>query len=350
MKKHGLQLSSLTLILLTTAIASYASDAEVNTIQSLDGPYVVTSNLQSNSLSFCPITESTGGLSACTLFTPTVNGSNLLSSPAGSTFDASTNTLYIANQGNNMITICTYSSSLSSATCYNATDSTFSTPSGASIAGDYLYITNNYGQNVSVCPLDSSGGIAGSCTSNPSGTNYVSGIAISNTSVYVSGDDSPNSGQQLSQCTASGTSLTNCLNPNPPLGTGGIEGPPGLAITSDGNYLYAGSAYHNHVTLCPTNDFSSCYAIYDDSFILPTTLALYTAPSSAGGNTYLYVASYGDQTGAFSAGTYTVSICPIVNDILDDPGQVSCTAFTNDPSFSANGNQNLNGITVIAPA
>lgn len=361
MKKHGLQLSSLTLILLTTAIASYATDAEVTTIESLDGPYVVTSNLQSNSLSFCPITESTGALNTCTLFTPAVNGSNLLSSPAGSIFDASTNTLYVANQGNDTVTICTYSSSLSSATCQNTQDSTFNTPSAVAVSADgsYLYVTNgDAAQSISSCPLYSSGDnvgqISGSCTStqvnygDDNGINNVSGIAVLNNSIAYA--TTASDAGQLSTCTIANSMLNQCNYTYTPTGQGYLEGATGIALTADGDYLYAGSAYHNHVTLCPTDDFSACYAIYDDSFILPATVALYTAPSSAGGNTYLYVASYGEQTGEFSAGTYTVSICPVVNDILNDPEQTSCTAFTNDPSFSANGNQNLNGITVIAPA
>ena len=232
-------------------------------------------------VSICPINND-GSLGTCT----TTDGNGTFNTPFGISINAQGTAAYLANSGNNTVSICSIiqdgTGSLDNCITSNG-NGTFDYPIGISLnpAGTYLYVANNGAiiPTISICPVIQTGSnfSLGTCTTT----------------------------------TGNGT-------------FGGGFGLQGISFNADGTYAYAPA--NTWVSICPvlqdgSGNFGSCQKTFGNgTFINPQGVSFNSA------NTYAYVGNY-----IINQHSGTVSVCPVLQDGSGNFG--TCTTSDGNGTF-----------------
>lgn len=248
---------------------------------------------------------------------------------------------YVANEGNNTVSICPVNSDASLGACSASNGGgTFSQPLGVSLsANGFAYVANLSGNsdgNVSICSVNSNDGSLESCTTSNGGTDptlsflYPTATALNaaNTFLYASNFGNDTFGIAICPMNNDG-SLGPCTSSD---GSGTVSLAQGIIV--NGDFLYVANVAHvrglddpSNISICPLNNDGSvgtCTISYGSgTFVVPFGLALNPEGS------ILYVSNFGNG----STIPFSVTDCPLNSD-----GTLgTCTTNVSDTfDFSAN--------------
>mgnify|MGYP003503443254 FL=1 len=206
-------------------------------------PTAYLSSATSNVVYYCPISTNTNIIGGCTSATTSVQ------SPKGIALNPNRTKAYIANSGDNTVTVCDVRSDANLQNCVTATpvSSTLNTPAGLSIdpTGTYAYIANTADNTISSCLINSTTGLFTSCAN--SGAVSASFANISDIVIKPTNDFAyiTNFNNTLTvRCNISNGTLSNCTALIFTHFGGGISG---ARISAINNQIYFGGNDATHV-------------------------------------------------------------------------------------------------------
>ena len=219
-------------------------------------------NTGNNTVSICPINNN-GSLATCT----TSNGNGTFNfggtgRSSGVTINPLGTFAYISNYLNSTLSICPVNNNGSLGLCTTTTgNGTFSGPAG-SIAlnplGTFAYVSNYNNNTVSICPVNNNGSLGVCTTTNGAGT-FSGPIGFvfnkAGTVAYI-GNQNSNS---VSICSVNiNGSLDTCTTTS---GNGTFLSPQGVSLSASEAYVYVGNFTNNTASICPLNtngSFGTC--------------------------------------------------------------------------------------------
>jgi DNA-binding beta-propeller fold protein YncE len=238
---------------------------------------------------------------------------------------------YIANAGNNLLSICPINVDGSLNTCTTSNgNGTFNGPFSVAVnaAGTAIFVANSNSNTISICNINQDGtGSVGICTiSTGNGTfNYPIGDALNpaGTILYVANNGSIT--PTVSICPVINNngnySLSTCSTTTGNGAFTGGSGLQGVTFNADGTYAYFPTS--TWVAVCPVlsnGDLDTCRKLTDPTFRLPQGMSFNTS------GTYAYIGNY-----IQSSHSGTVSICPVLQDGSGNLGP--CTSSNGNGTF-----------------
>ncbi len=238
------------------------------------------------------------------------------------TVTISAKTAYVANAGNNTVSICPVKADATLGTCTTSGgNGTFNTPLAIALnpTNTIAYIANFGSNTLSICPINEDGSFGTCNTFSNTGFTGLTGVAINSagTYLYASNENFVPPLGTVFVCPINSTgSLGTCESM---LGTGGdvtfeYTQFVGLQETSGTTYLYTtANAFGTLVAICPVDNSTGLIMTCATSTGYP--VPGFSAPQGISFNaagTYAYVGNSGTSAGV----TNYISICPAKSDGL----------------------------------
>jgi len=214
--------------------------------------YVYVSNLNSTTVSVCPIMKD-GSITVCG------QSGNNLNAPSGLALTHDKRALYVTNQGSNEVDVCMIDKMSGKLNNCTPTGNGFNAPSAVAISnnGQFAYVVNENGNSISLCLHDRENKSLSQCSiilsdglTSPADINF----APNTNHVYIANSNSNNilfcmvgPGKELIKCHPTGD---------------GFAAPQSVSVTANGKYAYVSNQSASSVSLCQVNpvsgEFSAC--------------------------------------------------------------------------------------------
>ena len=219
---------------------------------SLPTGYVYVSNLNSTTVSVCPIMKD-GSITTCG------QSGNNLNAPSGLAITHDKRALYVTNQGSSEINVCMIDKMSGQLNNCVPTGNGFNAPSAVAISnnGQFVYVANENGNSISLCMHDKENKSLSQCNiilndglASPTDINF----APETNHVYIASSRSNNiifcmvgPGKELIKCHPTGD---------------GFSSPQSVSVTANDKFAYITNQSANSVSLCQVDaisgEFSNC--------------------------------------------------------------------------------------------